>query len=355
MMRGIAAADVYYFKDQKVMEKYSQKIGVVILFVCGGIFAAAAGPSPCAVAETLLVKQEYDAAGEIVCRRLQTAPEDNYALYLRIAIEQTEILDYESYYLRGGRFLAAADSVRKVLEERLSKLSGKDSTLCLFYIANLYGGMGLIKAKTGSWFSGLKNSLKSVGMLKEVAQRDSAMYAAMLGTGAFHYYLSKNFGWLPFIDADSEKKGISEVEKATCAPFPYGFAAKNSLCWILIEQKQFGRADSVALSVLKETPGNTIFQRIRCLIALWSGHYEQALMLAQKLSEVSLMRDPVNWSDYVMSYYVLTSSYDGLGKVKEAITVSHHILGVKIPPEFRAIPPIKKNLKRILAIKNKYH
>ena len=305
-------------------------------------------------AETLLVKQDYGAAREIVCRHLQTAPEDNYALYLRMAIEQTEILDYESYNLRGERFLSAADSVRKVLEGRLSKLSGQDSTLCLFYIANMYGGMSLIKAKCGSWFSALKSSLKSVGMLKEVAQRDSAMYAALLGTGVFHYYLSKNFGWLPFIDADSEEKGIREVEKATCAPSPYGFAAKNSLCWILIDKKQFGLADSVALSVLKETPGNTMFLRIRCLIALWSGHYDQALMLAQKLSEVSLIRDPVNWSDYVMSYYVLTGSYDGLGKVKEAIGAANHILGVKIPPEFRTIPPIKKNIKRILALKNKY-
>lgn len=305
-------------------------------------------------AETLLVKQEYRAAKELLDQHLRESPDDNHALYLRVAVEQTEMLDYESYHLYGGQFITTADSIRKVLEGSLEALSGQDSTTCLFYIANTYGGMSLIKAKTGSWFSALRSSLKSVGMLKEVAQRDSAMYAALLGTGVFHYYLSKSFGWLPFIDADSERKGICEIEKATCAPSPYDFAAKNSLCWILIDKKQYGRADSTALSVLRETPGSTIFLRIRCLIALWSGYYDQALMLAQKLSEVSRARNPVNWSDYVMSYYVVASSYDGLGKTKEAIAAADHILGVKIPPEFRTIPPVKKNLKRILAIKEKY-
>jgi tetratricopeptide (TPR) repeat protein len=176
----------------------------------------------------------------------------------------------------------------------------------------------------------------------------------MLGTGVFHYYLHRSFKWLLFVSADGENEGIREIEKALRSPFPYSFAAKNTLCWILIEQKQFGRADSVALSALNEASENTIFLRIRCLIALWSGRYDQALMLAQKLSEVSLIRDPVNWSDYVMSYYVLTGSYDGLGKVKEALAAADHILGVKIPPEFQRISPIKKNLKRILAIKEKY-
>jgi len=331
-----------------------QIVIIIALIISSAIQAFPAGEFSYSAVETLLIQQDYRAAKELLDLHLQASPEDNEALYLRMAVEQTELLDYESYHLHREQFIKTADSIRMVLSGRLEKLSGRDSVLCLLYIGNIYGGISLIKAKTGSWFSALKSSLKSVGMLKEVAQRDSAMYAALLGIGVFHYYLSKSFGWLPFIDADSEKKGICEIKKATCAPSPYNFAAKNSLCWILIDKKQYDSADSVALSVLEETPGNTMFLRIRCLIALWSGHYDQALMLGLKLSEVSLIRHPVNWSDYVMSYYVLTSSYDGLGKVKEALAAADHILGVKIPPEFRTIPPVKKNIKRIIVIKSKY-
>jgi tetratricopeptide (TPR) repeat protein len=338
------------------MEKLSGqwKIPLVIL----GAFCCAQSFQPDSLfipsVESLIVKQNYSVARDLLARYLPSAPDDNYALYLRVAIEQTELLDYESYTLYSERFLTTADSIRKVLENRLDKLSGKDSTSCLFYIANIYGGMGVIKAKNGRWFPALRSSLASIGMLKEVIRRDSTIHAALLGTGAFHYYLSRNFKWLPFISANSETEGIREIEKATAAPLIYRIAAKNSLCWILIDRKQFGRADTVAQSALDEAPGNTIFLRIRCLIALRSGHYDQAVMLGQKLSEISLVRDPVNWSDYVMSYYVLTSSYDGLGRAKEALAAADGILSTKIPPEFMNILPIRKNLKKIQAVKEKY-
>jgi hypothetical protein len=326
---------------------------VLITAFFSSVHAGQAGQSPLAAAETLLVKQDYAAASNIAAGYLPGGPEENYALFLRVAIEQTELLDYESYHFRGERFLAVADSVRKVLEGRLSGLKGKDSTLCLFYIANIYGGISVIKAKMGKWFPAIKNSLTSVSLLKEAVLRDSAMCAALLGIGAFHYYLSKSFKWIPFIDENSGNRGIREIEQATAASSPFHFAAKNTLCWILIDQEQFDRADSVALSALEETPGSTIFLRIRCMIALWSGRYERAIGLGQKLSEASLMRDPVNWSDYVMAYYVLAGSYDGLGKIKETRAAARHILEAKIPPEFREIPPVKKNLQRVLEIQKK--
>lgn len=316
------------------------------------VYAGDDGRHFLAAAETLLVRQDYDSARRYVSAFRPGGAEDNYALYLRVVIEQTELLDYEAYTVRGGEFLKIADSVRRVLAGCLPGLRGRDSTLCLFYIANIYGGIGVIKAKMGSWFPAIQSSLKSVALLKEAFQRDSSMCAALLGIGAFHYYLSKSFNWLPFIDEDSQRRGVRDIERAMEAPFPFSFGAMNTLCWILIDQKQFDRADSVALMALRETPGSTIFLRIRCLNAFWSGHYERAIELGQKLSESSLLRDPVNWSDYVMAYYVLSGSYDGLGKIKEALAAVRHILGTPIPPEFRNMPGIRKNLDRILDIKN---
>jgi hypothetical protein len=329
------------------------KISIGIVLLLSAVRASGPQPSVLASVETLLAKQEYSGARALLAQCLNTTPVDNDALYLQVAIEQAEMLDYESYAIRGERFIAAADSIRKILEGGLTKLSGRDSVACLFYIANIYGGIGIVKAKTGSWLSSLKNTRASVALLKEVIRRDSTMYAAWLGIGAFHYYLSKSFKWLPFIDDDSEKEGVCEVEKAARSPFPYGFAAQNSLCWILMERKQFGRADSVALSALREAPESTIFLRIRCLAALWNGRNGEAVAFGERLAEITRKRTPINWSDLVLSYYVVSAGNDALGKRREACIAADYILTLHIPLEFMDLPPVKKNLKRILAVKKK--
>jgi hypothetical protein len=311
--------------------------------------------SPTGLAETLLVKQEYTAARAVVKERLTVDPGDNTSLYLLDAIQQTEILDYESYLVQNDQFMKLSDSIKAVLELRLPTLSGPDSLKCLLYIANVYGGKSVLLAKTGNWFAALKDAITSVTLLKEVERLDSTMYAAALGIGVFHYYLNKSFKWLPFVDANSEKEGIAEIEKATRAPYPYSCAAKNSLCWILIEKRALKRADSIAESVLMEMPDNTIFLRIRCLISLWNKQHEQTVALGEKLAGLSLKRDPVNWSDLVLAYYAVAQGNDGLGKKKEARRAIEFIRGKKIPSEYKTIPPVKKNLRKISALWTKLH
>jgi hypothetical protein len=323
----------------------------IIVCSCVAVYAQTA---PVARAETLLVRQQYAAAKAICNTVLKADPEDNKALYLLHAIEQTEILDYESYLIKNESFMRMSDSIKACLEERLPRLSGADSLSCLFYIANVYGGKGVLLAKTGNWFSALKDAMTSVSMLKEVVRLDSTIIAANLGIGVFHYYLSKSFTWLPFVDANSEREGIKSIEKATRAPYPYCFAAKNSLCWILIENKDFRRADSIAASVLAVMPENSIFLRIRCLLSVWNGKHFQAVTLGEQLARISEKRVPVNWSDLVLAYHCIARGNDGLGKGKEAMDAVNAIRGKKIPREFKSLPPVKKNFRKINAIRKKY-
>jgi tetratricopeptide (TPR) repeat protein len=338
-------------KEIGILMKRTRYLTGLIFCSCIASFAQTA---PTAVAETLLIRQQYSAARTVLKEFLKTNPEDNKALYLLHAIEQTEILDYESYLLKNESFMRMSDSVSARLEERLPCLSGEDSLKCLFYIANVYGGKGVLLAKTGNWFAALKDAMTSVTLLKEVLQIDSTMIAANLGIGVFHYYLSKSFTWLPFVDANSQKEGIRAIEKATCAPYPYCFAAKNSLCWILIENRDFKRADSIAASVLVDMPDYTIFLRIRCLLSVWNGKYLQAVTLGAQLARLSEKRVPVNWSDLVLAYYTIAQGNDGLGKGKEAMEAVNVIRSKKIPREIKTIPPIKKNFRKISAIRKKY-
>jgi tetratricopeptide (TPR) repeat protein len=304
--------------------------------------------------EMFLVRQDYDSARDMLCRQLTESPGDNDALYLRVAVEQTVLLDYESYLVNDDRFYRLADSARKVLHARLAGLRGADSLRCVFYLAGIEGGIAVFQGKTGNWVSALENAVSSASGLKMVMKRDSTIFGALLGLGIYHYYLGRNFGWLPFINGGSEEAGFREIERATKLPFPYDFPAKNSLCWILIDRKQYGRADSLAQMALAEAPMSTFFLQIRSLALYRENRYAEAIELGERLAAISEARSPVNWSDLVLSYYVLTGSYDALGKGREAQDAAAYITNAAIPAEYRKMSHIKRNMKKIGEILRKY-
>lgn len=299
-----------------------------------------------------LAYQRYQDASDLLSRYLKEHPSDIEALYLTMAVDQTKILDYESYLIESPRFLTSADSIRQVLEKRISALRGDDSIACLFYLANVYGGISIMQAKTGSWFDAVKNAVTSVQMLKVVLKRYPNYYPAYLGVGVFDYYLNSSLKWLPFVD-DKCKEGLSSMELALKSEFPYDQAAKNTMCWILIERKNFKRADSLASSVLAKYPDNTIFLRVKTLILFWCGEYKRAIKYATRLAEITISRDVLNWSDFIAAYHVLVESYYQLGMKKESLNAADTVLEKNIPQSYLAIPHIKKNYKYIKDLKEK--
>jgi hypothetical protein len=301
----------------------------------------------------MLIHQQYGAAQNLLSTTLRNNPSDLRSLYLSFAIEQTRILDYESYLTEHKQFQSFADSLKPVFEKRIASLRGRDSTECLFYIANIYGGTSLMQLKTGNWFDGAKNAFTLVSMLKQVKKRAPDFYAADLGLGAFNYYLSTGFKWLPFVESN-EREGLDAMELALKADPPYNYGAKNSLCWILIERKEFKRADSIVQSVLNEYPENTIFLRIKALIALWTGNYAGARQMGNRLIQLSEKRLPVNWSDLVAGYMVIVRSAAEQGDDKAAGKSAREILNRGVPKAYLDVPHVKKNIKLIKDTDRKY-
>jgi tetratricopeptide (TPR) repeat protein len=332
------------------------KFRIIVSFFLVGLWNISGYSTPPSLdsALQLLVKQNYTESLELIADYLKENPQSNEAAYLSVAIEQTKILDFESYLIEGKSFMIKADSVKKVLEERVKTLKGKDSTECIFYIANIYGGISVIQAKTGEWFNSVGNAVTSVSLLKQVLARDPQFYAANLGIGVFDYYLSTSFKWMPFVE-DRMSEGLESVEAALKAPYPYNDAAKNSLCWILAERKEFRKADSLAQSVLDKNPTSTIFLRIKMIVNFWDGKYKTALTYAEKLIYLSENRNPVNWSDLIAGYDIYASCYDKLGNKKGAYDSSVRLLSKSIPQEYCKIPHIKKHLKNVSLIRDKNH
>jgi hypothetical protein len=158
-----------------------------------------------------LIHQNYTDARRILANHLLRNPFDLEACYLSFAIEQTRILDYESYLIEQRQFQTMADSLKGIFENRIGTLKGSDSTICLFYLANVYGGISVIQAKTGNWFEGVKNAINSVSMLKLVKKREPQFYAADLGLGIFNYYLSTTRSWRGLHQSSLRFRPISPI------------------------------------------------------------------------------------------------------------------------------------------------
>jgi hypothetical protein len=330
--------------------------GVIVLFICsiqGSELGFAKAEALIDSAKTYLMTQDYRKAERFVNMVLDKQSERIEALYLRCVIKQTEMLDYESYSIYGEDFLKLADTVSRELRYRLPLEKGRDSLKCMFYIGGTLGGIGIIQAKIGNWPFGVRNAMASVSFFKQIIKIDPEFKAAYLGIGVFNYYLSDNFKWLPFF-GDKREVAIQQIRLATMAPFPFNFAACNSLCWILISRGLIKTADSVATQVLIKYPDNTTFLRIKVRTVLGNNHWEEAINLARKLIDLSKKRSPENWSDMLSGYQALLMSFDKLGQKKECLDTSAKVLALDIPGQFKKIQYVKKHLKYAAEIRKKY-
>jgi hypothetical protein len=210
-----------------------------------------------------------------------------------------------------------------------------------------------MQAKTGNWFDAAKNAVHSVTLLKQVRSAAPEFYAAYLGLGVFQYYLRNSFKWIPFVN-ETDDDGVTTIETALKAEFPYDYAAKNSLCWILIEQDQYQKADSLAKTVLQDVPDNTIFLKIRMMIALWTQQYDAALRIAEPFNRLTKIRQPTNWSDIIVGQMVVAQCNKEAGNTVEMKKAIEFILAQPIPKAYIAIPHVKKYLKQIRELDQQY-
>jgi hypothetical protein len=299
-----------------------------------------------------IICQRYPLALQALDTFLAHHPENLEALYLRTSVDQAKILDYESYGIDGQRYCDLADSALLVFKNSLSSRNGIDSIHCLFYIASLLGGKGVVKAKNGNWPGALSSSLSSAKYFKRIIKLAPSYYQGYYGVGLFNYYLSRNLKWLPFF-GDRRVEAIEQLWKATHAPFPFDIAAYNSLCWILIERNELSSADTIASQVLLAFPDNSLFLRIKMRVDIGKSQWETALLPARKLVDLSRMRDPVNWADLISGYQAVVCCLWNLNRKEDALHEATAALALPVPEGYRKISFVGDYLTYIADIRKK--
>lgn len=293
-----------------------------------------------------LIRQDYTKATKELCVPLSSLRENLDKTYLSLAIRQAEIMDYESYELFSREMISKSDSIITVITTQLPRLRGADSTTALFYLGNALGCKSIFLAKESQWIPSIQCALSSVNYLHAAQKQNPFCFAAYLGTGIYNYYLSVNFKWIPLF-GDHSAEGLKDIRTAAKAPIPYDLAAKNSLCWIYIDRKDYLRSDSVAAATLITYPDHTVFLRARAHSTFYLQKWALADSIAWRLVTISKKRTPVNWSDMVSGYYIAIKTAEARKQKGHLIQLCNEALNCGIPASYASLPYVHQNLKDI--------
>ncbi len=214
-------------------------------------------------------RENYPLAKEKFEIIVSKAPQDPAGYFFLAMLYQTQMIDYESYFMEKD-FYENIKVAKKYAQERI-KNNKKDPWGYLF-LGNAYGAKAFYDAKKGNWWSGLNSGLKAKSALKEAVKCDPELYDAYAGLGSYHYWASvvtKVLWWLPFI-GDKRQQGITEMKLAQERSVFSQDAATNGLIWMYINEKKIDQAIDLAKRMQNKYPEGKSF-----LWALAEAYYEK--------------------------------------------------------------------------------
>jgi tetratricopeptide (TPR) repeat protein len=304
---------------------------------------------------SMTMKQNYDSADQYLDSILKKSPDDIDALYLKLIVLQSKLADYESYVIDSHKSISLAESFLSKAEKYLTSATGDELHKVTFFKGNIYGFLSLVRIKSGSAISGLKEANISNDILKNLIKQTDAFPDAFLGTGMFDYYLGYNLKWIPGLEKRAST-GLANLYKATNTDSPFRYGAQSTLLWILIERGEFKKADSIAQNVLKEYPQNSLFLQIRSRAVFGAKDYEKAVSLSKSLIAFSKNRKQINYTDILSGYQLIVSSCLKQGLKNDALIFAEEGLSLTIPSYALKLEWIKKHREYLLnVVKNEKH
>lgn len=299
----------------------------------------------------LVMKQEYDSAYKICNLRIMADSMDTDSRYLKLVTLQSQLADYESYSLDGLRCISMAESLITFLDNTMSiRSSPEDKEKTDFFKGNIYGVLGIIKAKRGSILSSIRDARLSYEYFKKLKKSPSFSPDVFYGLGLFDYYIGDNLKWIPGVGKRA-RSGLDMLYAASRSDSPFRYGAKNSLVWVLMEREDFGEADSIASEVLEKYPGNTLFLQVRSRAAFGTKQYQRAIELAEQLISISLKRKVINWSDVLSGYQLIASCHIKMGNKKKAQEIASEGLAYELSDDTLQIEWVQKHRNSLMTIK----
>jgi tetratricopeptide (TPR) repeat protein len=247
-----------------------------------------------------------------------------------------------------SKLISHADEKVKILYE-----AAPDDLWNNYYYAMVKGYSAYFEALNDNYLSAFAEGLSSISYFEKCIEKDSSFYEAYLALGIYKYWRSEktaSLSWLPFIE-DEREIGIKYLKFALKHECYNSYLGINSLLWIYINQKEYGRAVKVV-----ENSGNK-YRDCRFLKWALADAYQRidekkAISIYYELLNFYMNLPGQNHLNEIILKHKIAMLYEQCGESKKALKLCDEILGLKSLNEY-----VKENLKdrleRIASLKSK--
>lgn len=273
---------------------------------------------------------------------IQTYPDHPIGYFYAGALVQAQMLDSEDYS-QSAKFYAFLDKALLIADSL--NLLNQSGPWILFYQGNAFLYRSFMKSKQKKWIAAYRDAVKGVRCLEEAIELEPELYDALLGIGSFKYWKSarsKFLLWLPFIK-DEREKGISLIQSSIKKGLFVRWVARDQLCWVLMDRRQYRDAFNLALENYHSFPRSRFFKWTLVEVARKAGEMDFAAKLySELLAEIRGLPENNHYNE--LECLVRLAEIETQRKNwHQAWVHSDEALRLKISPEIRKRAKKKRN------------
>jgi len=306
---------------------FGKKIILFTILFCGLVLSK----DLCAV--SVILSQRYD---EVFVWQNRTD-----SAFFATQIEYSRLVDYEAYETSWGR-----DVLTRIEAALRINRDAEPETLRLYRTAVLEGMAGTVLLKRNSLIRGVARMNESQRLwerLLESEYSDEANFAL----GLAEYYritlLSRSPG------SDRLNAVLARMRSAISKDNNIALNLSLSYIWVLQEQRLWDEAQGIIGRFLTKFPDNTMMLRAAQTIAADKENIPEIKRIARSLAEISLRRNPVNYSDLLSARRALIFAMDLAEERRAACLLAQETVAFSqiIDAESRRISWVRKHLEFI--------
>jgi len=263
------------------------------------------------------------------------------------SIEKFNILaDYESYETNFGREVFDFIQSAKRANE-----SETDDTLQIYRLAVLDGMLGTILLKRNSYITGIARTNDSQRNWERLTNSRFANEANFAIALAEYYRMT----FSPFTNTSNSRNTArlnAVIERMRTAVANDNKETQHlalSYIWVLQEQQLWDEAQELSVRFFAEFPDNTMMLRAMQTIAVDRRDAMKIGYYSRKLAELSLNREPINYSDYLSARWAKIFALQLQNDRERACEIARETIEFSrtIPAEARRISWVRTHLEAI--------
>lgn len=205
--------------------------------------------------QSLLFNDKFQKADSLCQMFIASYPNIPIGHILLAGTKLGEMSDLEDP-LHSEDFRKLIDTSLALCNSKLNSAAGRKAAFYHLWRGHAHAYRSLFESRFGSFTSAIKHGFKAHDDYQNGLKNDSTLYDLYFGLGNYHFWKSVKAGLLRTIGIINNDidQGIKELHLAADSGEYFAEAARNSLIWIRLEQKEYDSVISAANEMLKKYP-----------------------------------------------------------------------------------------------------